>query len=156
MHDISKLTKFKMTTYANSLGYRVKQLQAVLRQRMDEALAADGIATPQFAALSALREVPGATNAELARACFVTPQTMHRITTRLVEEGLLEVSEDPHDAKKRRLSLTRKAGPLLRRADRHVEALEASMIEGMDPDELERTGRHIEDCRRRLETTRSD
>ncbi|WP_138431118.1 MarR family winged helix-turn-helix transcriptional regulator [Fodinibius saliphilus] len=61
------------------LGYVIKRVQQLLRTRMDEKLDVVGVTTPQYAALSILEEDQGLSNAELARRCFLTPQTMHKI-----------------------------------------------------------------------------
>ena len=63
------------------VGYELKKAQYGLRSRMDEELRGVGLTTPQYAALSALGEEPGASGAGLARRCFVTPQTMNGILT---------------------------------------------------------------------------
>ncbi len=60
----------------NRVGHMLKRAQAALRASMDEDLAAKDLNTPQFAALFALKQEPGLSNADLARRTFVTPQTM--------------------------------------------------------------------------------
>ena len=48
-----------------------------------------------YAAMAALAEDPGLSNAELARRCFVTPQTMNRVVRDLTEEGLVVRAPSP-------------------------------------------------------------
>jgi DNA-binding MarR family transcriptional regulator len=74
----------------------LKRAQYTLRQVMDDRLADAALTTPQYAALTALEREEGLSNAELARRCFVTPQTMHSIVTRLEEEGLLRRTPHPN------------------------------------------------------------
>lgn len=57
---------------------------------MDAALSDVDLTASQYAALANLEEVPGLSNAELARRSFVTPQTMVRIVAALEEDGLVE------------------------------------------------------------------
>ena len=135
----------------DTLGYRVKRLQSVLRARMDEALAAEGLTTPQFAALVELAREPGLTSAELARRCFVTAQTMHRITAGLREAGLVRVEADAADAKRRRLFPGPAARRRLERAGRLVADVESEMIEGVGAADVRRVARELDACRARLE-----
>jgi len=70
-------------------GYVLKRTQLALRGAMDGALATLDLTTPQYAALSELAKEQGLSNAELARRCFVTPQTMHRILGGLERDALV-------------------------------------------------------------------
>jgi DNA-binding MarR family transcriptional regulator len=55
----------------------------MLRVHMDDAICCFGITTPQYAVLSQLQSQPGISNSALARASFVTAQTMHGIVCNL-------------------------------------------------------------------------
>ena len=70
---------------------------------MGEALRDIDLTSPQFAALDALSREPGITNAELARRCSVTPQTMHDIVLGLEAVGL--IVRQPHRTQPRLLQL---------------------------------------------------
>lgn len=59
---------------------------------MDEALRSLGLTAPQYAVLSAVELEAGISNARLARAAFVTPQTVQGILANLERQGLLIVS----------------------------------------------------------------
>lgn len=76
--------------FGSEFGYAVKRAQQAYRDRMDESLARFGLSTPQYVALNALDQLDGASNASLARACFVTPQTMHGILTGLERRLLIQ------------------------------------------------------------------
>ena len=64
---------------SDPFGYIFKRTQLALRGAMDDALVTVNLTTPQYAALSEPSKEQGLSNAELARRCFVTPQTMHQI-----------------------------------------------------------------------------
>lgn len=81
---------------AERVAYMLKRTQAVLRARMDEVVVPRGLTMPQYAALSALEQEPGISNAELARRSFVTPQTMIKIVAHLEAHGLLTREPHPH------------------------------------------------------------
>jgi hypothetical protein len=61
------------------VGYNLKITQHRLRQRLDAELAQFGITAPQNAVLLEIAGNPRVSNADLARAAFVTPQTMQGI-----------------------------------------------------------------------------
>src|SRR2546430_2924114 len=71
-------------------GYVLKQVQQALRAAMDEALRRQGLTSAQYAALSTLEREHGLSGAELARRCFVTPQTMNEMLGHLEAAGWVE------------------------------------------------------------------
>ena len=77
-----------------TIGFALKQAQQALRTHMDAALQQIGLTTPQYAVLNLLKIAPGASNAELARRSFVTPQTMQGIVVALERSGF--VVRAPH------------------------------------------------------------
>src|ERR1700685_1385222 len=77
------------------VGYNLKITQHRLRQRLDAELARLGITAPQNAVLLAVAGNPRISNAELARAAFVTPQTMQAILVNLERGGLIVRSPHP-------------------------------------------------------------
>ncbi len=77
------------------IGYNLKITQHRLRQRLDAELAQIGITAPQNAVLLAVSGNPRISNAELARAAFVTPQTMQAILVNLERGGLIVRSPHP-------------------------------------------------------------
>lgn len=81
---------------AKRLGYALKRAQHALRMSMDEALRPLALTTPQYAVLCAVEAEPGLSNARLARAAFVTPQTMQGVLANLERAGLLHRRPDPH------------------------------------------------------------
>jgi hypothetical protein len=61
-----------------SVGYGLKQVTTALRTAMDAALRPLDLTVPQYACLEQLGQRPGQSNAELARAVFVTRQSIER------------------------------------------------------------------------------
>ncbi len=86
------------------VGYVLKQVQQALRSAMDDVLRELGTTTAQYAALGVLAELPGVSSAELARRCFVTPQTMNDVVVGLEKAGL--VARKPHPVHGRILEVT--------------------------------------------------
>ena len=112
-------------------GYLIKRAQAVLHEAMVDALAPHGLTVPQFAVLTALDEVPGLSNAELARRTFVTPQTMNVVLRELEAQGLLDRHPHPQHRKILRAQLTAAGRRQLGAAGDAVDEVEARMLAGL-------------------------
>src|ERR1700709_1988250 len=72
-----------------SVGYVLKQAAAALRTAMDQALRPMGLTVSQYACLEVLGQRPGLSNAELARAIFVTRQAVNGVLRGMQDRGLV-------------------------------------------------------------------
>jgi DNA-binding MarR family transcriptional regulator len=117
------------------VGYELKRAQQALRGRMDEALRPLGLSTPQYAALTALEAQPGLSNAELARAGFVTPQTMNAIVAGLAGGGLVERRPHPSHGRVLTTELTPRGAKLLAEAHPRVAEIEQRMTAPLSPEQ---------------------
>ncbi len=133
------------------LGYVIKRVQQVLRSRMDEKLDDVGVTTPQYAALSILEEAQGLSNAELARRCFVTPQTMHKIIVGLEAKALVERKSDPSHGRKINTHITSNGKKLLTKAHKIVEHIEHEITGKLTQEEIEQTRNNLLKCIEPLE-----
>jgi DNA-binding MarR family transcriptional regulator len=107
---------------AKRLGYALKRAQHALRVSMDDALRPFALTTPQYAVLCAIEAEPGLSNARLARAAFVTAQTMQGILSNLERNRLLRRPPDPAHGRILRSELTAQGRQLI--ANAHVAVLE--------------------------------
>ncbi len=114
-----------------SVGYELKRAQHSLRLRLDEALREADLTTPQYAALTALAEAPGLSNAQLARRSFVTPQTMNQILKGLETAGLVSREGHPEHGRVLRSYLTGKGERLREECSGRVAAVEERMVAGL-------------------------
>jgi DNA-binding MarR family transcriptional regulator len=128
----------------NRIGYALQRTQHSLRLRMDASLKELGVTTPQYAAMSALKEEPGLSNAQLARRSFVTPQTMNQILMKLEALGLTERWEHPEHGRVLQAYLTKEGEQLQEECHRRVASIEDLMVSRLSEDE----------CRTLLETLR--
>ncbi|MDX6381334.1 MAG: hypothetical protein QOI57_2358 [Rubrobacteraceae bacterium] len=117
------------------IGYQLKRAEHALRLEMDGALRDVGLTTPQYAALSVLGDEPGLSGAELARRCFVTPQTMNAIVVNLEAAGLLLRRSHPEHGRVLQAYLTAAGEELVSRAHEMVEAIETRMLAGLNPED---------------------
>src|SRR5476651_815992 len=85
----------KMTTatepITSKVGYLVKRVQVALRAAMDEAFRPLGLSVSQYAILEALLGIAEseATNASIARRCFITPQSANELIATMTESRLI-------------------------------------------------------------------
>ena len=112
------------------IGYRLKEVQSLLRSRMEETLRPLGITVAQYVCLEILKSTPGASNAELARQAFVTRQTMNTLLRGLQERGLIERAT--HATKGRALPtmLTPQGEQMLAQATGRIREIEQRMVGG--------------------------
>jgi DNA-binding MarR family transcriptional regulator len=134
-------------TAAEELGVLVKQTQAVLHQRMDEALRPLGLSVPQYACLQALHDSPGITGSELARRTFVSRQSTNVLLRGLEARGLVERSGEPGPRRERATVLTDAAGDLLARARADVATVVETMTGGLDRTGLRQLRALLAACR---------
>jgi DNA-binding MarR family transcriptional regulator len=126
----------KPTTKPAEAGYLIKEVQHLLRRRMDNALGHLAITTPQFAVLTWLQRTPGLSNAELAQRCFVTPQTMNLIVKKLEDRGLVVRSESPSHGKILPLALTAEGTLMLAESQSSLVGVERSVFGVLSTAEL--------------------
>lgn len=94
---------------------------------MDEALRFLDLTTPQYSVLAQLELKPGVSNAALARASFITAQTMHGIISNLEKRGLLERKNDVSHGRILCTQLTEVGAQLVQRAHKIIQKVEAKM-----------------------------
>lgn len=89
-----------------TIGFALKQAQQALRTHLDAGLREIGLTTPQYAVLAFLSVEAGASNAELARRAFVTPQTMQAILVALERSGFIARTPHPEHGRVQTTELT--------------------------------------------------
>lgn len=122
---------------AKPLGYLLKRAQHALRTRLDEALHPLALTTPQYAVLAAVELQPGISSAALARAAFVTAQTMQGIVVNLERAGLLRRKADPDHGRIQRGELTARGRAVLRKAHAVAAKVEGKMTGDLNKREIE-------------------
>jgi DNA-binding MarR family transcriptional regulator len=128
---------------APTLLYIMKQVELVVRARLEDMFRPIGLTALQYTALTVLERHPNLTSAQLARNSFVTSQSMADMVTSLLDQGFIERERDPDDRRRLVLSVTASGRRLLARYRGKVAALEAEMLAGL-------TERQAADLRRSL------
>jgi len=119
-------------TNSMGMGYKLKEAQHILRINMDDALRPLALTTPQYAVLSQLELRPGISNASLARASFITPQTMHGIVSNLEKNNLVKRERDPEHGRILRAELTQQGLKVVKQAHELISEVEESMTRTMN------------------------
>jgi DNA-binding MarR family transcriptional regulator len=114
------------------VGYLIKQLQHALRARMDEELAKVGLSTAQYALLAAVEEAPGSSGAELARRCFITPQSVNGLISTLAREKLIERAASATHGRIIEIELSPSGRARLKSAHGVVAAIEGRMLRRLE------------------------
>ncbi|WEB44802.1 MarR family transcriptional regulator [Streptomyces yunnanensis] len=118
------------------VGYLIKRAQAALRSAMDKVLRAHGLTVPQYATLELLALRPGMSNAELARATFVTRQSGSVVLRGLQEAGLITRPATAHHGRALPTHLTEEGHRRLATVQAAVYAIESRMVEAIPAQRL--------------------
>ncbi len=111
-----------------SLGTLLKRAQHALDLALDHELQALDLTPAQYTALAAIDSDPKLSNAELARQCHVTAQTMHRVVALLERDGMVARKAHPTHGRIQELSVTRKGHGALTKARKIVDKVESAFL----------------------------
>ncbi|POH58359.1 MarR family winged helix-turn-helix transcriptional regulator [Arthrobacter glacialis] len=125
-----------MSNQQQQVGYVVKQAQSLLRLRMEEALHPYALTVSQYSCLHRLLRDPGISAAALARATFMTRQSMNSMLQQLLERGLVDRPARPESGRALPTALTAAGADLLAAAQADVDGVEERMLSGLSPSEL--------------------
>lgn len=138
----------KMDTSAAEgwIGYGLKITQHRLRLRLEAELAGTGISPAQNAVLLAIADNPRISNASLARAAFVTPQSMQGMLVTLERDGFIVRTPHPEHGRIIMTELTEAGQKAARAGIVAAEAVERQMLAGLTADEAKLLGELLRRC----------
>lgn len=114
-----------MANYDDSFGFLLKRAQHALELTTERRLHSVGLTLAQYSALAALEASDGKlSNAELARRCSVTAQTMHRVVALLERNGWVTRKAHPRHGRIQDVILARKGKVTVVRAHKVVRGVE--------------------------------
>ena len=132
------------------LLYLVKQVELVVRSRLDALLRPDGLTALQYTALTVLERHSDLSTAQLARNSFVTNQSMADMITTLEGRGLIERHRDQDDRRRLVVALTSAGRDLLDRYREPVANLEKEMLAGLPVEDVAGLRRSLHACHANL------
>ena len=109
----------------------MKRIMIHFRRQMDEELRPQGVTTAQFHVLKVIRDEYGAWGAQLARACYVTPQSAQALLKGLENGGWITRTKDPVNDRILIAKLTLSGGELLDSAERLARVIEKKLWHGV-------------------------
>src|SRR3954466_10202115 len=118
----------QVTKAPPSLLYMVKQVELVVRSRLDELVKPSGITALQYTSLTVLERHDGLSAAQLARDSFVTPQSIADVVRSLENRGLIRRERTPRNRRELLILLTETGRELLARYAEPVRELEERMV----------------------------
>ena len=124
----------------------IKLAEVATQTAKEAVLARTGVTKAQYNALLVLHDSSGLTNSELARRCFVTPQSMNETVGRLERDGF--VSRQQHETHRHvvEIRITPAGKGVFRAADKEVVGLERRLRGELTSTEID----HLWDLLRRL------
>jgi DNA-binding MarR family transcriptional regulator len=124
------------------LIFLIKTLYQGLHASMDRSLQEVGVTIAQLAVLMTLHRMPNPSNADLARAALMTPQSMGQLVAALERDGLLQRHPDPRHARIQRTTLTAEGERVLKAGIAITSRVEAELSCALTSVELT-TIRHL-------------
>ncbi len=129
-----------------AVGYVLKQTATALRSAMDTVLRPLQLTVPQYSCPEVLAQRPGLSSSELARATFVTRQSMNLVLHGLQQRGLLTRATVADDGKALRTELTDVGRVQLHAASVAVRTIEKQMLAPLTPSAQQRLRADLAAC----------
>ena len=129
----------------------MRRMLVGFRVKLDEELRSKHVTTAQLRFLHEVKMQPGVSGAEMARACYVTPQSAQAMMARAVERGWVVRGKDAHNNRVVTAKLTAAGERLLSHADEVMTRLEAEVWGGVPMIQLRAMNEVLERGLRNLE-----
>lgn len=133
----------------SSLG--LKRLLLGYRTLMENALESEGVTLAQLRMLRALEEHPEISAAELARTCYITPQSMQAVVTRAEREGWISRSAAPANRRILKATLTEAGRRVLERGSSFATSIERELWADVKRSELQQFNLTLQKALQRLQ-----
>lgn len=131
------MRKMSLSNEEGWIGYGLKITQHRLRQRLEAELTGTGVSASQNAVLLAVSDNPRISNASLARAAFVTPQSMQGMLVTLERDGFIVRTPHPEHGRIIMTELTEKGRAAAQAGMVAAETVERQMLSKLTDDETE-------------------
>ena len=129
----------------------MKRIMVHFRSQMDEKLRPQGVTTAQLHVLKVIRDEPGGSGAQLARACHVTPQSAQALLKSLEDGGWITRTKDRVNERILIAQLTPSGVELFETADRLARVIEKRLWQGVPDRGIEALNRTLMRCLENLE-----
>jgi len=124
----------------------MKRILIHFRGQMDERLRPQGVTTAQLQMLKVIRDEPGGSGAQLARACYVTPQSAQALLKSLEDGGWITRTKDPVNERILIAQLTPSGMELMETAERVARVIETRLWQGVPDSGVEALNKTLMRC----------
>jgi MarR family transcriptional regulator, organic hydroperoxide resistance regulator len=124
----------------------MKRILIHFRSQMDETLRPQGVTTAQLPVLKAIRDEPGVSGAQLARSCYVTPQSAQSLLRGLEEGGWIVRTKNRGNDRILAARLTPEGEKLLLTAEKAARIIEGKLWRGVPESSIEGLNEVLEQC----------
>ena len=128
------------------IGYLVKQLQHAMRSQMDRGLRTIDLSMAQYALLTAIDEAPGSSGAEIARRCFITPQSVTGLIAGLSKAKLIKRKASATHGRIIEVALSAAGRERLEKARSIVIDVEEKMLQTVDEAQRKNLAELLRSC----------
>jgi MarR family transcriptional regulator, organic hydroperoxide resistance regulator len=129
----------------------MKRILIHFRSQIDEKLRPQGVTTAQLQVLKAIRDQPGVSGAQLARSCYVTPQSAQSLLRGLEEGKWIVRSKDHGNDRILTARLSPDGEKLLLTAEKTARSIEEKLWRGVPESSIEALNEVLEQCLVNLE-----
>jgi DNA-binding MarR family transcriptional regulator len=146
-------TRTKTTRQAETrrAAQMMKRIMVHFRSQMDEQLRPEGVTTAQLHVLKVIREESGASGAQLARSCYVTPQSAQALLKGLEDGGWITRTKDRVNDRILIAELTPSGEELLQTAKKLARVIEKRLWRGVEREAVEALNDVLTRCLENLE-----
>jgi len=124
----------------------MKRIMIHMRGRMDELLRPQGVTTAQLLMLRAVRNSPGSSGAQLARECYVTPQSAQALIRHLEDGGFIVREKDRVHGRIVTARITHAGERLLEAVEKTSLKLQEKLWLGISDSEVEKLNELLGRC----------
>jgi MarR family transcriptional regulator, organic hydroperoxide resistance regulator len=125
---------------------RMKWILLHFRGQMDERLRPEGVTTAQFMVLKAIRNEPGTSGAQLARACHMTPQSAQALLKSLEDGEWIVRTKDAVNERILTAKLTSSGVKLVEAGERLIRSIEKKLWDGIPESAVEALNKTLVRC----------
>jgi MarR family transcriptional regulator, organic hydroperoxide resistance regulator len=129
----------------------MKRIMIHFRSQMDEQLRPQRVTTAQLHVMKVIRDEPGGSGAQLARACYVTPQSAQALLKGLENDGWITRTKDRVNDRILIAQLTPNGEELLQTAEKLARVIEKRLWRGVELEAVEALNGVLAQCLENLE-----
>ena len=136
----------KREEQAKQAFQKMKRILLAFRARVDDELRPQGVTMAQLQVLFAVRAQPRSSGAQLARTCYITPQTAQSLLKHLEGSGLIVRGKDPVNDRIVTTSITDSGERLAQSVEKSSQPLHRELWDGITDRELEQLNDVLARC----------